>query len=79
MVDIPKLVRTKSQQLLGVLETVLSLPVTLSQGDTDTGSSLDTARALLRRHSRHTEVEDYEAKFTGNIVGIVSKFTIDIR
>jgi len=71
MVDIPKFVRTKSQKLLGAIETILNLPVSLETNDNGVGaSSLGSARALLRRTSRNAGVDEYESKFTGEMIDI---------
>ena len=59
MGEIQKLVRSKSQKLLGALENVLNLPVTLDK-QLDSGA----ARVLSRRFSKKEE-EEFEAGFTG--------------
>ena len=61
MEDIQKLVRSKSEKILGALETVLNLPVTLDK-QLETGDNF--ARALTRRFSKKDE-EEFEAGFTG--------------
>ena len=61
MEDIQNLVRSKSEKLLGALETVLNLPVTLDR-QLETGDNF--ARALTRRLSKKEE-EEFEAGFTG--------------
>ena len=61
MGDIQKLVRSKSQKLLGALETVLNLPVTLDK-QLETGDNL--AKVLTRRFSKKEE-EEFEGGFTG--------------
>ena len=61
MGEIQKLVRSKSLKLLGALENVLNLPVTLDK-QLDSGDNL--ARALSRRFSKKEE-EEFEAGFTG--------------
>ena len=61
MGEIQKLVRSKSLKLLGALENVLNLPVTLDK-QLDSGDTL--ARVLTRRFSKKEE-EEFEAGFTG--------------
>ena len=61
MGEIQKLVRSKSLKLLGALENVLNLPVTLDK-QLDSGDTL--VRALSRRFSKKEE-EEFEAGFTG--------------
>ena len=61
MGEIQKLVRSKSLKLLGALENVLNLPVTLDK-QLDSGDTL--ARVLSRRFSKKEE-EEFEAGFTG--------------
>ena len=67
MVDLPKYLRSKSQKLLGAIETVLNLPVTLERqlnGENNLNGS--AARSLVRRRSsRREEENEYESKFTG--------------
>ena len=64
MVDIPRMVRSKSQKLLGAIEAVLNLPVTLDRQLS--GEAAREARSLVRARSyRRPEEEEYEAKFTG--------------
>ena len=69
MDQVQKLVASKSQRLLGAVESVLNLPVTLERKlsvDSEGGGALNTARALIKRKkSFRQEEEDYEAKFTG--------------
>ena len=68
MVDLPKYLRSKSQKLLGAIETVLNLPVALErQLNVENISNGSTARALVRRRSsRREEENEYDSKFTGN-------------
>ena len=67
MVDLPKYLRSKSQKLLGAIETVLNLPVTLERqlnGENNLNGS--AGRSLVRRRSsRREEENEYESKFTG--------------
>ena len=62
MVDLPKYLRSKSQKLLGAIETVLNLPVTLERqlnGENNLNGS--TTRSLVRRRSsRREEENEYE-------------------
>ena len=60
MGEIQKLVRSKSLKLLGALENVLNLPVTLDK-QLEGG---DFSRAISRRFSKKEE-EEFEAAFTG--------------
>lgn len=69
MGEIQKLVRSKSVKLLGALENVLNLPVTLDK-QFDSGENL--ARALSRRFSKKEE-EEFEAGFTGETVPLEGK------
>ena len=75
MVDLPKYLRSKSQKLLGAIETVLNLPVALErQLNVDNNLNGSTARALVRRRSsRREEENEYESKFTGNSNKIILK------
>ena len=67
MVDIPRMVRSKSQKLLGAIEAVLNLPVTLDRQLS--GEAAREARSLVRARSyRRPEEEEYEAKFTGESI-----------
>jgi len=78
MVDIPKFVRSKSQKLLGAIETVLNLPVHLDTVETGNGgSSLGSARAILRRTSRNADIDEYESKFTGEMINIDGRIEED--
>lgn len=74
MDDLQRIVRSKSQKLLGAVETVLNLPVTLEKKlsvDGEGGTALDTARSLIKRKkSFRVEEEEFESKFTGEMISI---------
>ena len=65
MVDLPKYLRSKSQKLLGAIETVLNLPVTLER-QLNGENNVNGSRSIVRRRSsRREEENEYESKFTG--------------
>ena len=65
MSEVKELMRTKSQKLLGMLETALNLPVTLErQLSREDGEGNILTRAIS---TRKKEEEEYEEGFNGEI------------
>ena len=63
MSEVKELMRTKSQKLLGMLETALNLPVTLErQLSREDGEGNILTRAIS---TRKKEEEEYEEGFNG--------------
>ena len=68
MSEVKELMRTKSQKLLGMLETALNLPVTLERqlSREDREGNILT-RAISTRRVSKKEEEEYEEGFNGEI------------
>jgi len=67
-------VRTKSQKILGMVETVLNLPVTLNrQPSREEAQGSLLPRALSRKGSTRMEEEGNEAKFNGEAISMEGK------
>ena len=70
-----EIVRTKSQKLLGMLETVLNLPVTLNrQPSREEAQGTLLSGALSRKGSR-LEEDEYEKKFNGELIICMSNIS----
>ena len=70
-----EVVRTKSQKILGMVETVLNLPVTLNrQPSREEAQGSLLPRALSRKGSTRMEEEGNEAKFNGKLLAYVHSF-----
>ena len=72
MSEVKELMRTKSQKLLGMVETALKLPVTLERQMSKPENGRLLSRSISRKETRKEE-EEYEAKFTGESVELDGK------